>query len=440
MLLFVVVAFLLALIYVESGFAYYPWEIKNYLIGQKLNQGFRLYKDIRDNTGPFATGFYQILDFFSAPLAFNPYISLSLVCLQGLIFQRTIVQFDLMPKMGGMPFVIYLVLFQLTLEFHVPDTALLGLTFLLMAWKEIIQQQKTLLVNDRVILIGVYLAAATLFFPAYFWFLPWAILSLLFYSGITIRQLLLVLIGYSLILILISLIFSYRGNLPYLWQVYRNSAFDFRLISLSEAKLVLISFAPAFLLGMLGLWKVVGNPKIRANAQKAQQSTLMYLLFSVIAITNFPSYNRINFALLIPPLAYFGLNLFYVIKKNWQKEGIFFLLLLSVFFTARQDELSKKPIPTKLAIRGEKLLVLGPEIQEYLQNEMAGPFVNWELAKPLLGQLNSYKHVIIVQAYFAKDQPTYIYDSEGYFAKISQHLPSITQQYTLVSPKLYKKN
>jgi hypothetical protein len=78
-------------------------------------------------------------------------------------------------------------------------------------------------------------------------------------------------------------------------------------------------------------------------------------------------------------------------------------------------------------------------MEEYLYNQMAGPFVNWELAKPLLSQLNTYKNVIIVQDYFTKDQPTYIYDSEGYFSKIGQHLPSITQQYELVSPKLYKK-
>ena len=159
-------------------------------------------------------------------------------------------------------------------------------------------------------------------------------------------------------------------------------------------------------------------------------------------MANFPSYHRINFVLLIPPLAYFGLNLFYLIKKNWQKELTFVLLLSAVFFTAKQDQSSlaiAAKTPDKIPVNGQKLLILGPEIQEYLHNQMAGPFVNWDLAKPLLSQLDSYKNVIIVQDYFVKDQPTYIYDSEGYFAKIGHHLPHITQQYVLVSPKLYKK-
>jgi hypothetical protein len=110
----------------------------------------------------------------------------------------------------------------------------------------------------------------------------------------------------------------------------------------------------------------------------------------------------------------------------------------SVVLIHRLDSVNsqhKRIIP----ISGQKLLILGPEIEEYLYNDMAGPFVNWDLAKPLLNQLNSYKNVIIVQEYFAKDKPTYIYDSEGYFTKIEQYIPSVTDQYKLVSPKLYKK-
>lgn len=438
-LLFLVIGGFLAYLQTQQGFAFFPWEIKNYLIGKKLNEGFRLYKDIRDNTGPFATGFYQFLDLFKTPLYSNPYIAFGIISIQAYIFQTTITKFDLMPQLGGLAFGVYVILFHITREFYIPDPALLGLTFLLLAWKEIIQQQKTLLVNDRVFLVGLFLATATLFFPAYFWLLPWAILSLLFYSGISIRQVILVIIGYLFVLTITSLIFSFRSNLDYLWQVYRNSAFEFQLISWKESKSVLVSFAPAFIIGIWGLYKVVGNPKIRAHAQKAQQTTIIWFFFSFISIANFPTYHRINFVLLLPPLAYFGLNLFYLIKSTWQKELLFFGLILAVLITAKQDSIQKIQPTHQLPINDEKLMVLGPEIEEYLHNEMAGPFINWELAKPLLNQLDSYKNVIIVQEYFAKDSPTYIYDSAGYFAKIGKHLPSITQQYVLVRPKLYRK-
>ena len=438
MLFFMVAGGLVAFLYTQQGFTYFPWEIKNYLIGQKLNQGFRLYKDIRDNSGPFATGFYQFLDLLAVPLSYNPYIAFGLISFQAYIFHQTITTFDLMPKLGGLAFCTYLLLFHLCTEFKVPDPALIGLTFLLLAWKEIIQQQKTLLVNDRVFLVGIYLATATLFFPAYFWLLPWAIVSLLFFSGISIRQIILIIIGYLIVLTITSIVFSFRGNLSDLIQVFQNSAFEFQLISAEEAKKVVLFYSPAIVFGLFGLYKVVGNPKIRAHAQKAQQTTLIWLFFSLIAVTNFPAYHRINFVFLLPPFAYLGINLFYLIKKNWQRELILWTLVGSVVLTYQLDEPNIAK-PRRLSINQEKLLILGPEMEEYLYNQMAGPFVNWELAKPLLSQLNTYKNVIIVQEYFNKDQPTYIYDSEGYFSKIGQHLPSLTQQYELVSPKLYKK-
>jgi hypothetical protein len=149
-----------------------------------------------------------------------------------------------------------------------------------------------------------------------------------------------------------------------------------------------------------------------------------YLTFNAFALSHLPCFHCIFKTKFI--------------KKYWQKELVFLALIGAVFFTYQQDV----PIVQKtknIQISGQKLLILGPEIEEYLTNEMVGPFVNWDLAKPLLNNLNSYKNVIIVQEYFIKDQPTYIYDSEGYFQKIQQHLPSITQQYVLVSPKLYRK-
>lgn len=438
LLLFMVLGGLFAFLHTQQGFTYYPWEIKNHLIGQKLNQGFRLYKDIRDNTGPFATGFYQLLDFLSIPLSYNPYVAFLVITIQAYFFHQTIAQFDLMPKLGGLAFGVYLLLFHLTTEFHVPDPALLGLTFILLAWKEIIQQQKTLLVNDRVFLVGIYLATATLLFPAYFWLLPWAIVSLLFYSGISIRQIILIIIGYLIVMTITSIVFSFRGNLSDLIQVFQKSAFEFQLISAEEAKKVVLFYSPAIVFGLFGLYKVVGNLKIRAHAQKAQQTTLIWLFFSLIAVTNFPAYHRINFVFLLPPFAYMGLNLFYLIKNNWQRELILWTLLGAVALTYQLDQPNIAKA-RRLSINNEKLLILGPEMEEYLNNQMAGPFVNWDLAKPLLSQLDSYKNVIIVQEYFVKDQPTYIYDSEGYFVKIGQHLPYITQQYVLVSPKLYKK-
>jgi len=49
--------------YAELNLAPFAWEFKNFLIGQNLNHGFRLYQDIRDNTGPLTANFSKYLIF-----------------------------------------------------------------------------------------------------------------------------------------------------------------------------------------------------------------------------------------------------------------------------------------------------------------------------------------------------------------------------------------
>jgi hypothetical protein len=78
---------------------------------------------------------------------------------------------------------------------------MLGLTFLLLAWNEILAQQSTLKVTDRVFLIGLYIGIASIFFLSYALFLFWAILSLLFYSSINLRQIILLIIGWLEVII-----------------------------------------------------------------------------------------------------------------------------------------------------------------------------------------------------------------------------------------------
>jgi glutamine synthetase len=93
----------------------------------------------------------------------------------------------------------------------------------------------------------------------------------------------------------------------------------------------------------------------------------------------------------------------------------------------------------KLPIRNEKIMVLGPQIEEYRNNQMTGPFVNWELSKSLFSNLNQYKTIIMMHDYFTKDMPSYIYDPENNFKKLEKYLPDLTNQYRLIDSHVYKK-
>jgi hypothetical protein len=245
-----------------------------------------------------------------------------------------------------------------------------------------------------------------------------------------------------LLFILTGLFFSYRDNLQAFIDVYQNSAFVVYIPTTTQIKQIILAYIPAIILGIWGFLKVVNSTKIRSNSQKAQQTNLMWLLTSVMIIFIIPTVERINLVVLMPSLIYFTLNLFYLFKSYWLKELLIIIIIIAMISSLSNEwnDVGKQRIMAqKLTIRNEKLMVLGPQIEEYQNNQMSGPFVNWELSKSLFTNLNQYKTINTLHDYFTKEKPTYIYDPENNFKKLGQYLPELTNQYSLIGRHLYKK-
>ncbi|MFM6948890.1 MAG: DUF6427 family protein [Aquirufa sp.] len=420
----------------------FTWEFRYHLLGVKLNEGFQLYGDIKDNTSPISALFYRFLSFLNFPLEWNIFLASGIIILQAFLFQQTIQKHQILPKIGIIPFILYLVSFHLSYEFFVPAPALLGLTFLLLAWSEITAQQTRLQTNDRVFIVGIFVGIASLFFWSYTIFIIWAVLSLIFYTGITIRQVVLTIVGYLFVFLITAALFLYNGTLNLMIQLLKKSALEFQTPLIRDWQQIFIVFFPAILFGIIGLWSVSRSKKIRAHAQKVFQSNLLFIIISILALFTLPGLSRANLIFFLPALVLFGLNAFYLFKKFWQKELIFWILILGTFSSLSIQSKSNSIDRLKnnqLNIRNEKLMVLGPQIEEYQQNKMVGPFLNWELSKYLFDGINEYKNIIILSDFLKKDPPNYIYDPEGKFQILSTFLPKLKSQYQLIDLHLYKK-
>ncbi|MEY2792966.1 MAG: hypothetical protein RJA76_958 [Bacteroidota bacterium] len=203
--LFLFLGILVFYILINQNLHLFPfsWELRYFLLGQKINEGFILYQDISENIAPASALIYTFLNLFSIPLNLLPYLASVLICLQGLIFQRTIQRYDLLPNFGYIPFMIFVSSFFISFELWRLSPALLGLTFILLAWSEIIRQQRGLTANDRVFLIGMYIGLGSLFFFSYAFFIIWGFYALIAFTGVNIRQVLLFFVGSILPFILI---------------------------------------------------------------------------------------------------------------------------------------------------------------------------------------------------------------------------------------------
>jgi hypothetical protein len=199
---------------------------------------------------------------------------------------------------------------------------------------------------------------------------------------------------------------------------------------------------PSLVLGIIGLFRVIQNNKIRSNAQKAQQTNLIWVFISCITLFTVPALRVIHVVFLLPSLAYFTLNIGYLFKVYWKKELLIWTLLGSIGWSL-QSEWKNQDVQrlgkAQLPLRNEKLMVLGPQLQEYQYNQMVGPFLNWELSKSLFNELDQYKTIVILHDYFSRESPSYIYDPEQNFVKMIPLLPNWTKNYQLVAPNLYQR-
>ena len=75
------------------------------------------------------------------------------------------------------------------------------------------------------------------------------------------------------------------------------------------------------------------------------------------------------------------------------------------------------------------MLILGKEIEGYLDNRLATPFLNWELSANTFEQPDRYKNIININRYFERDTPEVIIDSNTLMPKVFERLPQWSKKY-----------
>jgi hypothetical protein len=253
---------------------------------------------------------------------------------------------------------------------------------------------------------------------------------------------LLVLVGFLIVNGITALLYAYNGNLSYLIEVFEKSALVFHTPAWADIQRIASTYVPAIILGFYGLWTVIQRPKIKANGQKAQQTNFIWIIISFFAAFTLPANNSPNFLFILPPLAYFTLNLFFLLKRYWIQELILIVFMGSVWFSWKsewENSSYNRVQAGKLPIKNERLMVLGGQIDEYQMNQMSGPFVNWELSNDLFLEMNTYQTVVKLQRYLEMDSPTYIYDPDGNFPRMRFYLPYLQDKYVEVQKHLYKR-
>ncbi len=431
-------------------------ELNWMLVGEQMSQGNLLYRDIWDSLSPLSALVYWGIDsvFGRSPLML--YGAATLVSIFQIVYFNYLTNNrDVYPDRSFWPGLIYMLFMHLSFDCLTLSPVLMSTSFLLLAFGTLIKQMDRRGATDEVFEVGFYIGIAALFYLPSALFILWAIMSLLFYTGATFRQ-------YSLSLFGFLFPFAATVLFYYLWDSLddfnRNllsSVFRVRQYSLSDFQSLAASLFIPLGLGVLGFLSLFNRPGRYVNfQQRVQQIMAIWFLIAVLTIALMPFLAPMVFLTFVPPMAYFAYYYFENIRKAWLAEITFliaFSLMLLLFYQGalglipgaglgRLSSLQVRESPLPNDIKNRRVLIIGEDLSAYRQNQLATPYLNWDLAKYDLKNLDNYESVINVFDHFRQDPPDYIIDRENVVEKLFQRAPALALRYEkTATPGVYKR-
>lgn len=442
------IAFLfLVLLFLRIPFFYFGFpltlpELEWLTVGEKLSDGFMLYRDIWVKLEPFSAYTYFVLVsvFGKSVMAFRIF-SLLLVYLQAIYFNHLSNRLSLYNEKSSYPAFFYIVFSTLYIDFVSLPPVLLALTFLLFAFHSCIIQIKFKPSNTGVLYLGFFLAIASLFYQPMLVFIPIFIFSMLLFTTLNFRRFVLLLIGFSIPYLFLTLYYFIFDSLDKLIAILPTSLDMFSSINYVSIG----SIFPILILPIVLILASLVETSSKSNYINFQYSTFKFMLLALLAaiVTVFlpDAFSASSFYIFVPFIAFFSSHFFLLNKKGlFLKISFWVIIVLTPSLTAfyqlyesgkHIDALvvksSAKTYP--LDLKNKKLLVVGTDPAAYLNAKLATPYYQWDLAEQSFSTLNSMESLSNIYKDFNKDMPEVIIDLKGIMPEVFYRIPLLDKKY-----------
>ncbi|GAB3335615.1 hypothetical protein GCM10027299_44780 [Larkinella ripae] len=420
-------------------------ELNWMLVGEQMHNGNLLYRDIWDSLSPLSALVYWLIDltFGRSHLVYHV-MGTVVAAFQVFYFNWMLNVRDIYPDRNWIPGLIYALFLNMSFDCSTLSPVLLSTTFLLLAFGTLVKQMDRRGATDEVFEIGFYISLASLVYLPSALFIIWALMALLLFTGASFRQHSLLLFGFAFPILLTVLYYYLADSLADFNRNLLASVFRVRQYDLTDFQTLLASLFLPFAMGTLGLLTLFRQTTRYVNfQQRCQQIMMIWVLTALISVGLMPFLAPMLFISFVPALAFFASYYFQTIRREWMAEliftGVFVFTLLILYQGAlpivsnwelgRLSALQVKTSPIDRHIRDQKILVIGEDLSAYRYNQVATPYLNWDLAKYDLRNLDNYESVISVYDHFRKDPPSYIIDKEGVIKKLFQRAPSLAASY-----------
>jgi hypothetical protein len=415
-------------------------ELKLALIGEKQNEDFQMYTEVVDYTGPLGAWFQEFVDtLFGRSMLARHITAFLLIFLQSAFIGIMFISRKVFTENTYLPSFLFFLLFLFSFDNLALSNELVGSTFLLLAINNLFKEIEFRVQQDETIFnLGLFISIASLFAFAFSVYLFCAILILVFFTRTTPRKFLLLLFGFLLPHLLAVTITFLSGTLTKLWSYYYlyNLSFS-RHTFISAGSLFWLSIIPIayFIISVVML-----NREARFSKYQSQLLQIMFLwiAFSFLYVLYCKDLRPQNLIVFIPALSFLFTHFFLFIRRKKFVEmnaWILFLGIITTGYLARYDnfgsvDYSRLVLKSEEStIRNKRILVLNNNIAYYQNNELATPYLTWDLSQKTFLLPGYYETVTEVYHHFKNDPPEIVIDNNNVLRPFFDRIPELKKQY-----------
>ncbi|SHI42563.1 hypothetical protein SAMN02745146_0840 [Hymenobacter daecheongensis DSM 21074] len=432
-------------------------ELRAMLVGERLHEGALLYRGLYDSTAPLAALLFGALEAVaSRPLWLYRTLALALLFFQALRLNLVLNRADVHPERGFVAALTYLVLGSLTADLDTLSPLLIGHTFIIIALSALLPTSREGYDNRRLFRAGFLVGVAALCYLPLALFLLVGLFAVIIFAANSFRSFLLLVCGFLFPYAVAGTFFLYKEALPAFAQFHLRPTLSGLVAGADGLPLFVqlrLLIVPGLVL-LLALGRSFTTSLGLVFQVKFQQLMLVWLLVAVAMAAAGRGVAPGTFVLALPPLTYFSLFLWQKARHPWLVE-VLLIALLSVVVVVRyrtllplekalpippEQHYAVQPNPAYAALRGQRLLVLGPDRRPYLQNRAATPYLDWQLSQADFGHLNEYAAIFRLAQSFAQLPPDYIIDEARLMRELQYKVPAVFGRYQkTATPNVYRR-
>lgn len=449
---------LLAALLLQAPFFFFPPEILvpellRIRLGEKLADGWRLYAQIQDETGPLAAMVYAAMAkagiLYPGGLRAAAFL---LILAQAFYLNNLVHNLQLVTDRHYLVAFFYLVFSHLGPDSQSLSPVLLGNTFHLFALGRFFRLLKEGSGQDNSMILGLWLGLAALCYPPMGLLVLALLVSALFFTGLRPNQFLVA---------ILAVILPWASVYPFYLLGGGEQEFFICLLAHFEPGFreswtgwdIYLSLAAFLLLIALAGW-AAGNLNSRVNLQRMGFMVFFFSLINGFLILFLGTVRTTeNLLVLLPHAAFFATQFFLFTRGILMQEMVNLFvcgIFLSVFYGLsdagfgtrifhHQLLAGKPPKGFQANFKGPPIMVLANDPRFFLHNPCATRYLRFYL-NPVQSRLSqTHEGLIFWYQILAEDPPRLIYDPDNLIPAVALRIPEFGRCYRATFyPRLYE--